>query len=239
MGLFGTPWTLAHQAPLSMGFTRQEYWSGLPFPSPGDLPDPGMEPGSPALQADSIVWATRPKVIAISFSRGPSWPRDGTWVSCTASRLSTVWATRSKVTAIVCMLSHLSLCLCKYIIQIFMMGNSLAVPQKVKHRIITWPKNSTFLAVHLKDLKIGTQIIAYECAQQYNSEPPKAETKRPPTSGTTNCSLTIRWCFIQSQKEASTDVCHREDPENQSPVEGPTHTTWICVSLLTHRVQSK
>ena len=47
--LFATPWTVAHQAPLSMRFSRQEYWSGLPFPSPGDLPDPGTEPGSPAL----------------------------------------------------------------------------------------------------------------------------------------------------------------------------------------------
>ena len=43
---FETPWTVAHQAPLSMGFSRQEYWSGLPFPSPGDLPDPGIEPTS-------------------------------------------------------------------------------------------------------------------------------------------------------------------------------------------------
>ena len=49
-----TPWTVAHQAPLSMGFSRQEYWSGLPFPSPGDLPNPGIEPGSPALQADAL-----------------------------------------------------------------------------------------------------------------------------------------------------------------------------------------
>ena len=48
------PWTVAHQAPLSMGFSRQEYWSGLPFPSPGDLPDPGIEPGFPALEADSL-----------------------------------------------------------------------------------------------------------------------------------------------------------------------------------------
>ena len=47
--LFVTPWTVAHQAPPSMGFSRQEYWSGLPFPSPGDLPDPGIEPGFPAL----------------------------------------------------------------------------------------------------------------------------------------------------------------------------------------------
>ena len=44
-----TPGTVAHQAPLSMGFSRQEYWSGLPFPSPGDLSDPGIEPASPAL----------------------------------------------------------------------------------------------------------------------------------------------------------------------------------------------
>ena len=48
------PWTVACQAPLSMGFPRQEYWSGLPFPSPGDLPDPGIKLGSPALQADSL-----------------------------------------------------------------------------------------------------------------------------------------------------------------------------------------
>ena len=47
-------WAIAHQAPLPMGFSRQEYWSGLPFPSPGDLPDPGIEPTSLALQADSL-----------------------------------------------------------------------------------------------------------------------------------------------------------------------------------------
>ena len=55
--LFATPWTVACQAPLSMGFSRQEYWSGLPCPSPGDLPDPGIEPASLvslALQIDSL-----------------------------------------------------------------------------------------------------------------------------------------------------------------------------------------
>ena len=52
--LFATPWTVAHQAPLSMEFSRQEYWSRLPFPSPGDLPNPGIEPRSPALQADHL-----------------------------------------------------------------------------------------------------------------------------------------------------------------------------------------
>ena len=53
--LFVTPWTVAHQAPLSMGFSRQEYWSGLQFPSPGDLPNPGIEPRSPTLQADALT----------------------------------------------------------------------------------------------------------------------------------------------------------------------------------------
>ena len=48
------PWTVAHQAPLSMGFPRQEYWSGLPFPSPGDLPNPGIKPLSPALPMGSL-----------------------------------------------------------------------------------------------------------------------------------------------------------------------------------------
>ena len=53
--LFATPWTVAYQDPLSMGFSRQEYWSGLPFSSPGDLPDPGIESQSPTLQADTLT----------------------------------------------------------------------------------------------------------------------------------------------------------------------------------------
>ena len=56
--LFVTPWTIAYQAPLSLGFSRQEYWSGLPFPSPGDLLYPGIEPRSPALWADAL--STKP-----------------------------------------------------------------------------------------------------------------------------------------------------------------------------------
>ena len=52
--LFVTPWTIAHQTPLSVEFSRQEYWSGLPFPSPEDLPHPGIEPRFPALQADYL-----------------------------------------------------------------------------------------------------------------------------------------------------------------------------------------
>ena len=53
--LFDTPWTVAHQAPTSTGFSRQEYWNGLPFPSQGDFPNTGIKPESPTLQADSTV----------------------------------------------------------------------------------------------------------------------------------------------------------------------------------------
>ena len=60
-----SPWTVAHQVPLSMGFSRQEYWSGLPFPSPGDLPHPGIEPGSPALQVDFLPSKPPGKSISI------------------------------------------------------------------------------------------------------------------------------------------------------------------------------
>ena len=62
--LFATPWTVAYQAPPSMGFSRQEYWSGLPFPSPVDLPDPGIEPGSPTFQADALT--SEPPKLALN-----------------------------------------------------------------------------------------------------------------------------------------------------------------------------
>ena len=60
------PWTVAHQAPPSMGFSRQEYWSGLPFPSPGDLPNPGIEPRSPTLQAE-IKSLRKPPIVTQNF----------------------------------------------------------------------------------------------------------------------------------------------------------------------------
>ena len=60
-----TPWTVACQAPLSMRFSRQEYWSELLFPSPGGLPDPGIEPRSPALQADSFPTELQGKPIVL------------------------------------------------------------------------------------------------------------------------------------------------------------------------------
>ena len=64
--LFVTPWTVAYQASPSMGFSRQEYWSGLPFPSPGDLPDPGIEPGSPTLEADALTSEPPGKPISLT-----------------------------------------------------------------------------------------------------------------------------------------------------------------------------
>ena len=68
-----TPWIIAHQAPLSMGFPRQEYWSGLPFPSPGDLLDPGIEPASPALQADSFIAELARKPIPSTIGLEKKW----------------------------------------------------------------------------------------------------------------------------------------------------------------------
>ena len=68
------PWTVAHQARPSMGFSRQEHWSGLPFPSPGDLPDPGIEPRSPTLQADALTSAPNAsreaKELELSYIEG-------------------------------------------------------------------------------------------------------------------------------------------------------------------------
>ena len=67
--LFATPRTLTYQAPSFMGFPRQEYWSGLPIPSPGGLPDPGIEPGSPALEADALTSEPfRPRFLHINVT---------------------------------------------------------------------------------------------------------------------------------------------------------------------------
>ena len=82
--LFVTPWTVAHQAPLSMGFSRQEYWSGLPCPPPGHLPDPGIEPVSlmsPALAGEffttSTAWEAPGKVQERSIQIPPNPAQDG------------------------------------------------------------------------------------------------------------------------------------------------------------------
>ena len=65
--LFATPWTLANQAPLSMEFSRQAYWSRVPLPSPGDLPNPGIESRSPTLQADALPSEPPGKPLALSL----------------------------------------------------------------------------------------------------------------------------------------------------------------------------
>ena len=72
-----TPWTVDCQAPLSMGFFRQEYWSGLPLPSPGGLPDPGIESGPPALQADSLPTELEG---SSSISHWIWLPQEGSWL---------------------------------------------------------------------------------------------------------------------------------------------------------------
>ena len=64
--LFVIPWTVAYQAPLSMGFSRQECWIGLPFPSPEDLPNPGIKPGSPTLQTDALPF--EPPALGVELS---------------------------------------------------------------------------------------------------------------------------------------------------------------------------
>ena len=83
---FETPWTIACQAPLCVGFSRQEYWSGLPFPSPGDLPDPGIRPGSPVLQAVSLpteLWG-KPLSIFSDLEMNPTHGASGEkWLNCT------------------------------------------------------------------------------------------------------------------------------------------------------------
>ena len=71
--LFVTPWTVAYQALPSMRFSRQEYWSGLPFPSPGDLPNPGIEPGSPALQTDALPSEPPGKPFLTEHSKNSSY----------------------------------------------------------------------------------------------------------------------------------------------------------------------
>ena len=84
--LCATPETAAHQAPLFLGFSRHEHWSGLPFPSPGDLPHPGIEPRSPALQADSL-----PSILLFIFF-GPENPKFfGSTSECHLNRSFTIF----------------------------------------------------------------------------------------------------------------------------------------------------
>ena len=79
VGLFATPWIVAYQAPLSIGFSSQGYWSGLPFPSPGDLPNPGIKPWSPTLPADALPFEPPGKVDKGNHQICPrTWPGGST-----------------------------------------------------------------------------------------------------------------------------------------------------------------
>ena len=112
--LFVTPWTIAHQAVLSMEFSRQEYWSGLPFCSPGDLLNPGIEPRSPALQVDSLLLSHQGsqmilKWVAYSFCRRSSRPRNQARVSSIAGEFFISWVTREATWDTICQQWELSL----------------------------------------------------------------------------------------------------------------------------------
>ena len=76
------PWTIDYQAPLLIGFSRQEHWSRLPFPSPGDFPEPGLNPDFLNCRQMLYHLSHPGKAVAISSSRGSSWPRNWTHVSC-------------------------------------------------------------------------------------------------------------------------------------------------------------
>ena len=98
MGLFVTPWTVAHQVLLSMGVLHARTLQCLLFPPTGDLPNPGIEPQSPALQTDSSPTEPPGKLknteeVAYPFSKGYSWPRNWTGVSCIAGAYFTTWTT--------------------------------------------------------------------------------------------------------------------------------------------------
>ena len=91
--LFATPWTVAYQAPWSMGFSRQEYWSGLLFPCPGDLPNPGIEPRSPALQVNCLPAEppenppkNKAKCVRIKFDQQNSQKFTTTLIKCRAKK---------------------------------------------------------------------------------------------------------------------------------------------------------
>ena len=102
-----TPCTVARQAPPSMGFSRQEYWSGLPFPSPGDLPDPGIEPGSPAFQADTL---TSEPIVRINPALVVQWLALGAFTAMAPGSvpgqeikvLKTVWSKEKVLTLVLC-----------------------------------------------------------------------------------------------------------------------------------------
>ena len=100
-----TPWTVAYQAPLSMEFSRQEYWSGLPFPPPGNLPNPGNEPtspASPAMQVDSLPAEPprKPTMEYYSAIKNEIIPFTATWMDPEIAVLSEVSQTKINISMI-------------------------------------------------------------------------------------------------------------------------------------------
>ena len=89
-----TPWTVAYQAPPSMGFSWQEYWSGLPFPSPGYLPDPGIEPGSPAFQADTLTSEPSGKPTSSRTNTQKICPFHYRGLECKSMKSRNTWSNR-------------------------------------------------------------------------------------------------------------------------------------------------
>ena len=99
--LFATPWTVAHQAPRSMGFSRHEYWSGLPFPSPGDLPNPGIKPRSPALEADALLSDLPGKPNSTIFSRLLIYSMIVTWLLYGSEKLPEKKITKQSIEGLI------------------------------------------------------------------------------------------------------------------------------------------
>ena len=139
-GLSETPGTVAHQAPLSVGFPRQEYWSGLPCPSPGGLPDPGMEPTFPA-EPRGKPWCPTAFRMALSKQTKSKWQ---VWDSCADVENQDLCAMLVGMPWIKCAGTDT-------------IGDSMLLPQKVKLRTTIWSSNST--SGHTpKDLKAQTWI---------------------------------------------------------------------------------
>ena len=149
--LFATLGTAAHQAPLSIGFSRQEYWSGLPFPSPGDLPDPGTEPRSPTCQADAGRRFPGGSEVKASAWRIPCREEPGRLQSMGSQRVRHDWAT------------SLSLSIIKWaewvnefagnggLIRIWIVKNRMSFPPKYSSDIFLPP--TKFIEVQLTKLQ--------------------------------------------------------------------------------------
>jgi len=136
--LFATPWTIAYQAPPSIRFSRQEYWSGLPFPSPGDLPDPGIKPQSPAFQADALTSeppGKPPNIHSVQFSSvlllSRVWLFTTPWIAACQTSLSiTISQSSLKLTSIKSVMPSSHLIHHRPFPKFFTFVNSNSVPNK-------------------------------------------------------------------------------------------------------------